>query len=370
MDHKNSSELNLEDYDSDSNEDEAVSSINACPLVTEKEINRKDDSYILHLSATSDASCNILIGTSNNSCEIFRLGENRLAKLETLENFEHPIIGVQFSPESNDLMYIATSLGNIQLWDLRTPQKFVVQFTEKKEEGSSNDLKTLACFNASANNRLLTAGTELYKGEAFILFWDIRNTTLMGGYWESHTDDVTQVVFDPNDADKLMSGSVDGLINVYDVKHTNEDDALMDSFNTESSVEQLCWYSNKGKDFISCITHTADVQLWSPDDAEPYAHFRRSDITKAMKRKSEAHCYVAGAHRLLGNELLILAGSNWNDGEHLKCMSTSNKKLESFGTLKENRQRVRCSVFNQYHNLLMTGGEQGILNVWNVNLNV
>lgn len=358
----------LHDYESDSNENEDIRSNNRCKLVTEKEINRRDDSYILHLSATCDASCNIIIGTSNNSCEIFRLGENRLAKLETFENFEHPIIGVRFSPESNDLVYIGTSLGNIQLWDLRTPQKSAIDFCEVSTEEPSDVAKTLTCFDVSSNNRLLSAGTELYKGEAFILFWDIRNKSLMGAYWESHTDDVTQVVFDPNDVDKLMSGSVDGLINLFDVKQTNEDDALMDTFNTESSVEQLLWYNNKGKDSIGCITHTVDLQLWSQDDAELYAHFRRCDIAKAMKRKSEAHCYVAGGHRLLGNELLLLAGSNWNEGEHLKCIFTNNKKIESFCTLKGNRQRVRCSVFNQYHNVLMTGGEQGILNIWDVNM--
>lgn len=53
--------------------------------------------------------------------------------------------------------------------------------------------KTFNCFDVSPNDRLLTAGTDLYEGDAYLLFWDIRNHKLLGGYWESHTDDITQV---------------------------------------------------------------------------------------------------------------------------------------------------------------------------------
>lgn len=56
-----------------------------------------------------------------------------------------------------------------------------------------NNYKTLNCFDVSANDLLLCGGTDVYGGDAFILFWDVRNVKLMGAYWESHTDDVTQV---------------------------------------------------------------------------------------------------------------------------------------------------------------------------------
>lgn len=45
----------------------------------------------------------------------------------------------------------------------------------------------------SRNDRLLSAGTDSFDGDAFLLFWDIRNPKLLGGYWESHTDDITEV---------------------------------------------------------------------------------------------------------------------------------------------------------------------------------
>lgn len=55
--------------------------------------------------------------------------------------------------------------------------------------------KTFNCFDVSSNDRLLTAGTDEFEGDVFILFWDIRNPKLLGGYWESHTDDITDVSF-------------------------------------------------------------------------------------------------------------------------------------------------------------------------------
>lgn len=37
------------------------------------------------------------------------------------------------------------------------------------------------------------AGTDVLKDDAFLLFWDIRNTNLLGGYWDTHQGDITQV---------------------------------------------------------------------------------------------------------------------------------------------------------------------------------
>lgn len=80
-----------------------------------------------------------------------------------------------------------------------------------------------------------------------------------------------------------MSGSTDSLINIYDLSQSTEDDALIDTLNTESSVEQLLWFTESGKDIISCITHVADLQLWRLDDVKPYQHIRRAALAKAIK---------------------------------------------------------------------------------------
>jgi hypothetical protein len=57
----------------------------------------------------------------------------------------------------------------------------------------SGKLKPLSDFDIACNKLFICGGTELIENDAFLLFWDVRSTNLLGGYWESHTDDITQV---------------------------------------------------------------------------------------------------------------------------------------------------------------------------------
>ena len=60
------------------------------------------------------------------------------------------------------------------------------------------------------------------------MFWDVASGSMMGGYWESHKDDVTSVRFHPDKKDVMASGSTDGQINLFDISQPEEDEALLD----------------------------------------------------------------------------------------------------------------------------------------------
>ena len=45
-----------------------------------------------------------------------------------------------------------------------------------------------------------------------------------------------QVHFHPSTEKSMVSGSTDGLINVFDIMQTTEDDALISTYNTEATV--------------------------------------------------------------------------------------------------------------------------------------
>jgi len=101
----------------------------------------------------------------------------------------------------------------------------------------------------------------------FYFFFDIRERTLLGAYWDSHEDDITDMKFHPKNPDFIVSGSTDGLVCVFDISKTDEDDALLCTLNTESSVGNIDWHENVfGKDLVSCITHTNDLQLFNMED--------------------------------------------------------------------------------------------------------
>nr|CAD7263080.1 unnamed protein product [Timema shepardi] len=144
--------------------------------------------------------------------------------------------------------------------------------------------KPLRSFDIACNDRFVSAGTELVDGDAFLLFWDARSSKLLGGYWESHREEITQVRFHPSKCDTVTTGSTDGLINIFDLSQGCEDDALLYSLNTEASVETLGWVTNDGaEDGLSCITQTEELQMWSIDGAAPNVHFTREDITKHIQ---------------------------------------------------------------------------------------
>lgn len=131
---------------------------------------------------------------------------------------------------------------------MKTATNIVQILTDNNEESK---VKPLASFDINCDERLLAGGTEHIGGDAFILFWDIRlsnskisnENKLLGGYWESHMDDVTCLAFHPNKRDVLASGSTDGLINIFDLEQTSEDSALCYSLNTESSVVSHIFFS-------------------------------------------------------------------------------------------------------------------------------
>jgi len=64
------------------------------------------------------------------------------------------------------------------------------------DSAPSGRLKPLTSFDISCTGQYLCAGTEVFDGDSFLLFWDVRSTKMHGGYFDSHQDDITQVTMD------------------------------------------------------------------------------------------------------------------------------------------------------------------------------
>lgn len=151
-----------------------------------------------------------------------------------------------------EVVYTASAKeGNIFLWDFREcgdsskPSNSYSVGSSKIGSGSdagapSEGVRPLLCLDVSVGDQVICAGTELVGEDSFILFWDARMPSaegkLLGAYWESHSDDVTAVRYHPERFNSLATGSTDGLLCLFDLLQPNEDDALIYSLNTESSV--------------------------------------------------------------------------------------------------------------------------------------
>lgn len=224
--------------------------------------------------------------------------------------------GVKFVDDSPYNLLVGQSDGYITLYDLRTSKAEHVFSDLTKEECRK---KPITCFDLNCNSRVICAGTEEIFNEVFLLFFDLRMQKLKGAYWESHQDDITQVRFHPTNPDKLVTGSTDGLLNTFDLSEEKEEDALLLTMNSESSVQRLNWHSNEfHKDYISCITHMNELILFDGGvDGETIEEFSREKVTEAMKRSTPSFCNVIQCHELECSALL-LAGSNYSKGECLR----------------------------------------------------
>lgn len=63
-------------------------------------------------------------------------------------------------------------------------------FTDEENEDRPYESMDVSC-----TGRVLCAGSQLVKDDAYIVFWDQRQLEPLGGYWNSHTEDITQVPY-------------------------------------------------------------------------------------------------------------------------------------------------------------------------------
>lgn len=145
------------------------------------------------------------------------------------------ICGVKCSTTNDNELFVGSSIGEVHLYDIRT-NDLVNKFWD-----SETSLKPYTAFDVNSNGRVICVGTEETKTDVFLSFFDVRQKKMIGGYWESHEKDISQVKFHPTNPNSLASGSIDGLINTFDISQINEDEALQCTFNTDRSVASLNW---------------------------------------------------------------------------------------------------------------------------------
>lgn len=193
--------------------------------------------YIVHISQFPKTQV-VAAGLSESSIALLDLASGKILETNTIsvnENQQGRICGVKCSSQNDNELFVCSSVGEVILYDVRTNEK-VNKFWD-----SENKPKPYTAFDLNSNGRIICVGTEETKTDVFLSFFDVRQSKMVGGYWESHEDDISQVKFHPRNPNLLMSGSLDGLINTFDMKETNEEDALQCTFNTDRSVSSLNW---------------------------------------------------------------------------------------------------------------------------------
>lgn len=103
---------------------------------------------------------------------------------------------------------------------------------------------------------------------------DLRTMSLRQTYTEAHSDDITHLAFHPSPSlpHVLLSASVDGLLNTYDVRIADEDDSVLSTAQVGSSLNSAGWMALKGQEAdpdykgIWGATTIETIQLWDAED--------------------------------------------------------------------------------------------------------
>lgn len=103
---------------------------------------------------------------------------------------------------------------------------------------------------------------------------DLRTLKLQSTYTEAHSDDITSLTFHPSPSlpHVLLSASVDGLLNTYDVRVADEDDSVLSTSQVGASLVSAGWMALKGQEGSAELkgvwgaTTIETVQLWDAED--------------------------------------------------------------------------------------------------------
>ncbi|XP_063296566.1 WD repeat-containing protein 89 [Pelobates fuscus] len=275
------------------------------------------------------------------------------------------ICGARFAHKNHNLLYSASSDGTVKSWDIRAPGASAVQIFKGYPSNA------FISFDISCSDLVVCAGTEKIEEEdAFLVFWDTRspegmpaNKDPLGVYSESHNDDVTQIRFHPTNPSKVASGSTDGLVNIFDIKKDTEDDALIATCNSDSSVSFLGW-AGEDHNQIYCLTHDEGFCWWDLAQIDTEDAITLSKITdmRPQVQGCAIDYLIGGMYHEKENSLFLAGGSHAGDIHILSCKSDKVRHLKTLSC--GHSSTVRSFHWNLEDGSLLTGGEDAQLLLW------
>ncbi|RMB98640.1 hypothetical protein DUI87_24857 [Hirundo rustica rustica] len=275
--------------------------------------------------------------------------------------------GVRFARARHSVVFSACGQGAVRCWDVRSASQKPVQVF------SGYPSNVFISFDVSCSDLIVCAGTEKVEKDTFLVFWDARGLTdcagaakePLGVYSESHNDDITKIRFHPTQPNLVVSGSTDGLVNVFDINEDNEDDALIATCNSDSSVSSLGWSGGDYKQ-VYCVTHDEGFCWWDTaqlDTEEPLTLLRVPDVRESVCAESHGlHYLVGGFYHEKAGKLFLIGGTSTGDIHLLSC---STDGLSLVGSLCGGHSAtVRSFCWSPTDESLLTGGEDAQLLLW------
>ncbi|KAH1268148.1 hypothetical protein KXW98_007649 [Aspergillus fumigatus] len=247
--------------------------------------------------------------------------------------------------------------GKVKVWDLRAGKGSAAV---EMETARNAPVLSVAC---CSETNTVVAGTELVSSQAVVAFWDIRSPgTTRLQYVESHNDDVTELQYHPVRNNILLSGSTDGLVNIYDTTITDEDDALVQVIN-HGSVHHAGFL---GERTIYALSHDEDFSVHPATDPDEQAEepkpIQFGDLRQPLNCEYIAQlctgsqsAYIAAGHKLDKRlDLVPLIPDPWRfDQANLWRLPGAHGE-----------EVVRSIYVDEQGHSVFTGGEDGFVRAW------
>ncbi|KAB8269809.1 WD40-repeat-containing domain protein [Aspergillus minisclerotigenes] len=214
------------------------------------------DNYIYSIASSSPGSFAAI--ASDDSLRVFDAAS--LSHVSVVASDAHKgVTSLKSYDAGQQLLATGGRDGKVKLWDLRNGKRSAVVEVE-----TSRDAPVLSIACCPATNSL-AAGTELVSYQAVVAFWDVRSPGQSRlQYVESHNDDVTELQYHPTRNNVVLSGSTDGLVNVYNTDITDEDEALVQVIN-HGSVHHAGFLSERT---IYALSHDEVFSIHPATDPE------------------------------------------------------------------------------------------------------
>ncbi|XP_043405656.1 WD repeat-containing protein 89 isoform X1 [Chelonia mydas] len=328
-----------------------------------------DPTYLLDIdvSKSVEAESNHLVAVSCSNKSIKVYNRETLHLLREYSGHPGLLNGVRFAHTSENMLFSACSDGTIKCWDIRLATQEAVQ------SFSGYPSNVFISFDINCSDLIVCAGTEKVEEDTFMVFWDARSNTNyacaakepLGTYSETHNDDITKICFHPIKPNLVVSGSTDGLVNVFDINKENEDDALIATCNSNSSVSFIGW---SGKDYkqVYCMTHTEGFCWWDLtqiDTEEPMTLLQILDVREVVFiENSNLNYLIGGLYHEKADKLFVVGGTAMGNIHLINCGIDG---LSLVGTLHGGHSAtVRSFYWNMTDDSLLTGGEDAQLLLW------
>lgn len=170
--------------------------------------------------------------------------------------------------------FISSGYDGIKVWDSRVKpnasrpvHQFNLPILPAPGNKGNSKAPIVTAIDVCPQNNQIAAGTELTGTDASLFIWDIRNSSKPAiSYIDSHSDDVTCLRYHPVNKQVLLSGSTDGLINIYNTQIADEEEALYQTINNQISIHSAGFISQQE---VFALSHTETLTMYqipNPDD--------------------------------------------------------------------------------------------------------